>query len=252
MIRVGVTERGDASLDTSWRRWVSLGKPAILITKDIGTLLNDNPLLLQQPNVIVHATVTGYGGSFIEPNAPDPQSVLSALSSVPESLRSRIVVRVDPIIPLNECVHMSKSVYDATREMGYTRHRVSILDLYPHVLKRFDKYVTFKKDLKDAYGWDLSHSLGEHKDYMSHAPLDRRKRVLSIFPTAEVCGEPGVRCRGCVSARDLELFGIREEQSIPNEKQRPWCMCLASKTELLSSKTRCAFECEYCYWHDSR
>jgi hypothetical protein len=72
MNEIGITERGDAGLDLGWLPWVREGKPAILITKDPGTLLKE--LMLQGKeyppgkfNVIIHTTITGLGGSVFEP-----------------------------------------------------------------------------------------------------------------------------------------------------------------------------------------
>ena len=68
MNEIGITERGDAALDTSWFQWVVEEKqPAILITKDpskLNRILND---LDFAPNIIVHATITGFGGTILEP-----------------------------------------------------------------------------------------------------------------------------------------------------------------------------------------
>ena len=124
---------------------------------------------------------------------------------------------------------------------------MSILDLYPHVLLRLDPYHDFKYQIKNVYNWDMSHSLGEDKEYMHHAPLDLRRRILDRFSGSEVCGEPGVRCSGCVSWRDLEALGLNaDEVGKPAEKQRPFCQCLEKK-ELTKLATECPLKCLYCF-----
>lgn len=71
--RIGITERGDAALDTSWEDWVFVQKrPAILISKDPLKLFTEVTSMVDQygfcPNIIVHCTITGFGGTKIEPN----------------------------------------------------------------------------------------------------------------------------------------------------------------------------------------
>ena len=72
---IGVTERGDASIDTSWKDWVFMQRrPAILISKDPLKLFTEVTTMIDQygfcPNIIVHCTITGFGGTKIEPNVP--------------------------------------------------------------------------------------------------------------------------------------------------------------------------------------
>lgn len=77
MVQIGITERGDAAIDTVWKTWVyEKGLPAILITKDTVKLITENPGLFigdeLKGNVILHATITGMGGNWLEPNVPNP------------------------------------------------------------------------------------------------------------------------------------------------------------------------------------
>jgi DNA repair photolyase len=243
MESIGITERGDAALDTTWRRWVERGRPAILITKNVGKLLDDNPLLLNQ-RVIVHATITGYGDSFIEPNVPPSSEMMDALASIEIKYREQVVVRIDPIIPVRACVEQSHHVFEQAWAMGYRRFRVSILDLYPHVMRRFDKYTLFAHELKQVYRWNES----MQSESSIHCDHSIRAKIFSQFRECDRCAEPGLRCRGCISSRDLKILNVRDEPALPEVKQRQFCMCLANKTELLYNKTRCDHSCEYCYW----
>lgn len=70
---IGITERGDAALDLDWQEWVKEGRPAILISKDplrLSRILKGMTTELFSPNVIAHATITGWGGTPYEPNVP--------------------------------------------------------------------------------------------------------------------------------------------------------------------------------------
>ena len=79
MVQIGITERGDAALNTGWKKWVENGQPAILITKNVIKLIEENKQLLLNGNVIIHATITGLGGTQFEPHVPNYEKVLEFL-----------------------------------------------------------------------------------------------------------------------------------------------------------------------------
>src|SRR4030042_5411374 len=99
---IGITERGDAALDLSWVNWVMQNKPAILISKDplkLCSILEG----LKHSNIIVHATITGYGHSDLEPNVPVVDNAFEGYSRLINKLgNARVVLRVDPVIPSEE------------------------------------------------------------------------------------------------------------------------------------------------------
>jgi hypothetical protein len=60
---IGITERGDAGLDLSWADRLSEVDGAILITKNPRPKFQKVVMEASKP-VIIHFTVTGYGGIF--------------------------------------------------------------------------------------------------------------------------------------------------------------------------------------------
>lgn len=251
--KIGITEYCDAYLNNSWEKWVLKdNKPAILITKNIKRLLEKYPGLENLPNVILHATITGYGSSFIEPNVPHPKDLLDFMA---DKNKSRITLRIDPIIPIEKFIDRSFQVFTEGVLLCFPRIRISILDLYPHVLKRLDKYHELQYELKNIYNWDASHSIdGQHKEYMIHAPLTLRQQIIHKFevPTEflselEICCEPGIKSTSCVSKKDLEIFGIKLEKRYPKNEQREFCSCLGIKKQFGLLKDSCSFGCLYCY-----
>ena len=62
---IGITERGDAGLDFWWVKKIDNHRFNILITKNLNDEFID--LVKSRDNIIVHATITGYGGSKLEP-----------------------------------------------------------------------------------------------------------------------------------------------------------------------------------------
>jgi DNA repair photolyase len=226
MNEIGITERGDATLDNGWFEWVRDKKPAILITKDPFKLNEILASFISHSNIVVHATITGFGGTVLEPYVPEYKKSLEGYNSLIKILgEERVVLRVDPVIPTEKGLETAKNVM---KELNYTRARISFIDYYDHVKRRFAA-----EDI--SLPWDTF-----------HAPLDLRKKAWKELGEPEVCGEPGFECCGCVSGMDCQILGV---QPIQKEKgQRFQCACLANKRELLTSRKQCSHQCLYCYW----
>jgi DNA repair photolyase len=248
MIKIGITEFIDPVFNNSWEKWALKDKnPIILITKNIKKLLIDYPGIENLDNILFHSTITGYGNSFLEPNVPHPRELLEFLEKL--NHKERFIIRIDPIIPIENFIERSFQVFATATMFGFNRFKVSILDLYPHVLKKFEPYFSLSYELKQIYNWDASHSIsGIHKEYMNHAPLDLRLKIINLFENAEVCAEPGIKCSACLSKKDLELFGIKPDIRYPKNEQREFCTCLGIKKNFpRNTKEDCPHHCLYCY-----
>lgn len=228
-MQIGITERGDSAVDQSWLKWVVDGNPAILISKNPGRLYVLLHCHTKNPNVIVHSTITGYGGTIVEPNVPKPADALDGYKRLVEKLGSeRVVLRVDPVIPTIKGRALAKQIIDMAGLLAKTRVRISFLDLYPHVKQR------------------LAAKKVPPLDYDFHAPLELRKEIWGELGFPEICGEPGFNCVGCISGTDCAVLGVEIEQK--DFKQRPTCSCVGNKFELLNNKKQCSHGCIYCYW----
>ena len=191
-----------------------------------------------RPNVIVHCTITGFGGTKIEPNVPPSGVSFEGYRRFVDMLgKDRVVLRCDPVIPTEKCAAFAAEKI-MSKSLG-TRIRFSFLDIYGHVKQRF----------ADA-GIDMGR-LGFSGGF--HASLDDRLKFVELIkqfvldPDAlSVCGEPGIRSEPCVSKRDCDILGVELMRSL--HSQRPACCCAANKTELLKTRGQCAHGCLYCYW----
>lgn len=229
-IKIGITEKGDAGLDLSWYEKRKTYDGLILITKKLS---DEFIKKAKDTNCIVHATITGLGGSVYEPNVPDSEESIYYFNRLSDVIGSkRVVLRIDPIIPTKEGVEKALNVYrDLHSENFYkTRVRISFLDNYPHVKQRF-----------------INAGL-EPLPYNFHAPLELRKEILKLFPDAEVCGEPGIESIECVSEKDLGIMGIEIPKNIVKGFQRTDCKCLSVKKEVFTERKQCPNKCLYCYW----
>jgi Domain of unknown function (DUF1848) len=245
-LRIGVTERGDGGLqyervlDALQRRRV---QGAIVITKAPHLLVGQDV----PGNVIIHCTITGYGGTAMEPNVCHAATEVLAYRELVRCYGGeRVVLRVDPVCWWSHGPHMAASIIG--QALG--RVRISFIDLYPHVRARFLKA-------------GIAHpGVDRCEDNGIHAPLGARIQhyrdlndVALHSPgaqTLELCSESDMLCTGCVSQRDLDAMGITWAPSGDRAKQRSACQCMAEKVELLQDKYPCPFQCAYCYWCDQK
>lgn len=256
LYKIGVTEAGDAGVDLSWEEKLDDVDAAVLITKCVSPDFFD-ATLRHKDKLIVHTTVTGYGHSILEPNVPTLYEEFTAVMELVKAgfPMSRIVVRVDPIIPTEKGLSVAYHTLISFMEMGFQRYRVSVIDMYPHARSRFKK-AGLPLPYGDSGFAPSQAQLSKVDDMLRQAKqfwegLDNGK-VLRI----ESCAEPGltepIAC-GCISDYDLNLLGFSEDaESNGAGYQRKGCMCYAGKTELLKHKTRCPHGCLYCYWKDIR
>lgn len=229
MVRIGVTERGDAGLDFAWMNKTASFDGMILITKHLSFGFIEQAAKV---NAIVHATITGHGGTIYEPKVPPLVISKQLFQKLVDKIGpEKVVLRIDPIIPTDSGIAKAIFVYQQLHEnmSKKTRVRISFMDNYEYVKKRFTN-----AGLKPL-------------DYYFHAPIELREKIASYFPDAEICGEPGMKCLGCVSENDLNVLNIKGEPKIGGW-QREECKCLAYKIEMLSNKRQCRGGCIYCYW----
>lgn len=236
---VGITERGDAGLDFSWAD--KLYDVNIIISKHLTTENKQlmNALLENSHKIIFHCTVTGYGGTKMEPNVPTPFEVYDGVSALIKKgfPVKQIVLRTDPIIPTLKGIKRVEKVWETFADLGIKRCRYSVLDMYPHVKERF--IATYGTTPYDSFT----------------APTNMLEWVKSTVIAHnsmyefESCAENLPEQVGCISEKDFKTLGMTFASPIDGY-QRKGCLCVAGKTELLNSRKRCPSGCIYCYWKD--
>ena len=230
--KIGMTDGYDPAFDFRWIKWVSENKPAILITKNPKILYEKITELNCDYNIIVHCTITGNGGSKIEPNVPDYKESLEYLYKFVDLLgNKRVVLRIDPIMPIAEYIQNAITVYNEAKnklQENMCRLRISFYDNYPHTEKRL-------------------HDIGIDIKYKTFdIPLHIRKKVWRDMGQPELCAEADMPSRPCLSEYDCEILGV--EPAPTGNYQRNKCNCLANKYELLNIKQQCMHKCAYCFW----
>lgn len=249
---IGVTERGDAGIFIEeWQRTIKKVDGAILITKDVNDNFIDAVLSAEKP-IIVHATTTGWGGTYMEPNVPDYVYQLCQVKKLNDKgfPLNRIVVRIDPIIPLDDGIQRSITVLKKAIEMGIVcpkssssaRVRTSIVDNYPHVRSRF-----YESGQPVLFGGSMYPNSSVYYKVIDAFAQFKNEGII-IETCAETIRDPMFKAVGCISPTDLLLMGFDENSCNTKSQQRSMCKCLGIKTELLSHRGRCSHGCLYCYW----
>lgn len=238
---IGITETSDPCFHLDL--FDNLYNANIIITKNLTSKLIEK-LVEHKDKCILHLTVTGMGGSKIEPFVPEPMKMLDAVNTLVSKgfPVEQIVLRVDPIIPTPKGIETALNVMLYFQNVGIKRLRVSFLDMYKHTKERFLEhnvrlpYETFhadKKTRKEAFN-----SIYEHAIKMG-------------YDIIQTCGEPDFENTPCISQMDIDILGLTDEIVLEGKKeQRTHCGCPANKRQLISwekSKIKCGNNCLYCY-----
>ena len=243
---IGVTEGGDPSLNLSWIPKIIDVDGVVVITKNIAPL---QPILLKHSDkIILHATITGWGGSQLEPNTPH---WLDSFRNLKELIQAgfplpHVVVRINPIIPTGKGLMRADIVMRTIAAYHFPRIRISVLDVYPHVRERLRKIGSSLP----FNGFQADSSIFEEI-----SELCRKCRKDFPYTEIETCAETGlkgVRHCGCISEYDLNILNIPYDSVDSIGPQRTGCMCYSGKRELLNWKTQCPYGCLYCYWKDPK
>lgn len=259
MKQIGITETYDPCFVPDWE--TKLLDANIVISKELNDEMVEK-LLLVKDRVVFHHTVTGQGGTVLEPNIRTPEHEFEQFQKLLGRgfPFERYVLRLDPIIL------WSKETQDnvlkvlelwnsfAERCRNSIRCRISVVDLYPHVRKRLDDagfkvfYDTFTAP--DAVFRRVEKLLipysvtSEHPGFMFECCAETKLQPPTVFSRV-----------GCASRVDLERLGFAEasmsEYGNPEQKQRSACQCFAKKQILGVKPGRCPHGCLYCFWKDS-
>lgn len=266
-MKIGITERGDASIDYQWVEKLPSVDGTILITKNLTDRYIDTVIKCYEngDKLIVHATCTGWGRTDFEPNVPDYKTQLHQLKKLIKKgfPADHCVLRIDPIFPtLSGLNRVMEVIHEFQKQKtGIKRIRISVYDEYHHVKERLKA-----AGYRPCYGENFHASPKQMESvanalrqfsyctYSHHGQVTMRNQFETCAEDLLVKRYPhSFKQVGCVSNKDIELMGLepvlnKEE----NGQQRTGCHCLTCKTELLTNKYRCPNQCIYCYWKDKK
>lgn len=194
--KIGVTESGEIAFNLE--AFDRLYKGNIIITKRLTDKVIEK-LVEHQDKVILHLTVTGMGGTRIEPFVPKTEETHAKLVKLIEAgfPASHVVIRLDPIVPTERGMNTALNVIAAFGGLGIKRLRFSFLDNYKHVKTRFKK-----EGIPELYGGEFHAPLEER---LAHAKKIEEMAHDAGFESVEACGEPGIESISCLSQKDIDL-----------------------------------------------
>lgn len=243
---IGITETSDPCFHLDI--FDNLYNANIIITKNLTNKMIEK-LIENKDKCILHMTVTGMGGSKIEPFVPTPEKNLAQIQILIEKgfPVEQIVLRVDPIVPTEKGVETALNTMLLYQNVGITRLRVSFLDMYNHTKERFINnhikipYETFHADeniRKEAFNKIYEYGI---------------KMGYEIIQT---CGEPGFESTPCISQMDIDILDLADSITLEgNKEQRTHCGCPSNKRQLITwekSRIKCGHNCLYCYMKDNK
>lgn len=220
----------------------------VLWSKDFSPLLRDEGGLRQAlasyDQVFCHLTITGLGGTLLEPNIPPWGQVVEQLPELVEFIGHprRLTVRFDPIIHWREYGEigsnfpLGRQILERCAAYGTQTIRISFATLYGKVRRR--------------KGWDwydppLAERLVMVRELVSFA----RPLGLTIY----ACSDQGLEEAGAAPSRCIDggLLAELHPQCLParagkDSGQRPECGCTPS-VDIGSYNMRCPNGCRYCY-----
>lgn len=263
-MRIGFTERGDAGLDLSWHEKVRERNcdGLIAITKNLTMGCTEKLLDLHFSGfpIILHAGVTGLPKS-IERCTPELETSMFRIANLVDMgfPMERIVLRVDPIIPVAPYLDCVDGVLKAAVEEGLlskdgpsVRVRVSVLDNYPHVRDRFARELGPDAVLYNSMFQPPVYAFRDLTDRLEPWVADGYVSRFETCAETNLCDPDVFEAVGCLSVKDLEAMGLDPTQAPAsvNGQNRHGCLCLTCKEELLTHRHPCANKCLYCYWKD--
>ncbi len=220
----------------------------VIWTKNPRNILENNNLrrhLGSLNQIYLLLTVTGLGGTPLEPRVPEPEQVLKTVPDLIDFLGSpmRIAIRYDPLIDviLDKSLHLSnidlsllKSILDSVSATGIKRIITSYVTVYPKVKKRLDKY-NFQI---------IDSPLSEIKDFILKKMTPQAEKQQMELST---CVLPEITEKGCIDGNILtELHPQKEPCSLVKDKtQRESCHC--TKSVDIGMWFPCYHNCYYCY-----
>lgn len=202
-------------------------------------------ILEELNHIYVLLTVTGLGGTALEPHAPTKDWVFDQLPRIIDLLKSpkRVAIRYDPLIDVihqgetrisNINIDLFEEVLDRAHALGIERVIVSYVTVYGKVKKRLEQK-----------GFTIvEHPIEEMNDFIKNEMMPRAEKLGMELST---CVLPNLTSKGCIDGTILrELHPLKEPCSLAKDaSQRENCHC--TKSIDIGQWFACYHNCLYCY-----
>jgi hypothetical protein len=207
-------------------------------------------MLEKLTSIYVLLTVTGLGGTILEPKAPTKDQVLQQLPEIVGFLGSpkRVAIRYDPLVDVvyqgrtrisNIDIELFEEILSRAHVLGIPRVIVSYVTVYKKVEKRLAQH-----------GFEIvNHPLEEMIDFITNQMMPRTENLGMELST---CVVPDLTTKGCIDGETLtELHPLQEPCSLAKDRsQREVCHC--TKSIDIGQWFACHYNCLYCYGNPTR
>ncbi|WP_243276993.1 DUF1848 family protein [Desulfallas sp. Bu1-1] len=216
----------------------------VCITKFPGFIYNGPyaEALKKYDHVFAHVTITGLGGTPLEPNVPGWRDTAGELPGLIEFLGSpeRIRLRVDPLVTIKKNgtlisnIPLAEQIIVQAVEMGIFSFSTSFMEEYPRVKRRLA-----------GRGYEIITLTQDQRVRV----IKRLKQVAQERGGAlYTCAVPGFATSKCIDGALLQKLHPRKEpcslEKAPG--QRELCGCTKS-VDIGWYNMRCPSGCLYCY-----
>jgi len=220
----------------------------VIWTKNPNNILSHARLkncLEELDQIHVLLTVTGLGGTPLEPFAPDSEEVFNQLPKIINFIGSpqRLAIRYDPLIDViykgklhlsNIDINLFDKILEKASHLGIKRIIVSYVTLYKKVLER----------LKQNEFEVVDHNIEEITDFIENKMMPKVKNLGMELCT---CVLPNLTTKGCIDGNILTLLHPKQEpcSMAKDRSQRETCHC--TKSYDIGQWFSCYHNCLYCY-----
>jgi DNA repair photolyase len=224
----------------------------VLWSKDLSNLLRNRhglrDLVAAYDQVYVHFTVTGLGGTPVEPGAPPMAEALAQLPGLAAFAGDarRVSVRFDPVLfwrdggELRSNLPAFRAVAAAAAAEGIEDVRMSFAQWYGKAKRRAAARGLAFVDPPEAEKRDHAAAMA--------AIAAAHGLVLHACAQPEIARVPGIVPSSCIDGKRLASLHPRREPAsrAKDRSQRPPCLCTESK-DIGSYAQACLHGCVYCY-----
>ena len=204
-----------------------------------------NNCLRKLDQIYVLLTITGLGGTPLEPFAPGTEEVLGQLPKIIDFIGSpqRLAIRYDPLIDViykgkTRLSNINTSLFEGVLQdpctLGIKRIVVSYLTLYKKVLDRL---------MRNEFEI-IDHNIPEIRHFIKNQMMPRAKGLGMQLST---CVQPHLTTRGCIDGNTLASLHPKQEPCpmAKDGSQRHTCHC--TKSYDIGQWFSCYHNCLYCY-----
>jgi DNA repair photolyase len=228
----GISNSGEPGFSYEWINRLEFIN--VIISRTVSTTNKYflDRLIENKDNMILHICVSGWGGTSFEPKIPKVDKVLEGVEYLKKNGFNTefMVLRIDPIFPNSKGLNKVTEILELFKRTGIVRVRYGILRQTNTVRQRF-----IERFGKCPFSWEIP-----NEEIVEM--VDEKIKSFGYY-TYESCRTGLPDSLGCVSEKDLRLFGMTGAPYTYEKKNH--CKCLSGTVELMDGK--CPGGCVYCY-----